>query len=127
MLRVVSCSPAAVEDCKEVSTGALVGSVTAIILTLLLSVLAHTVICLCLMKRRSTRGGELTTATQEAEYDYIDQTGSGRGTVKGGNAGLEMKVNDAYGEVQARAAAVDMLPNESYRQVHRGVPNPAET
>ncbi len=65
------------------------------------------------MKRRSTRGGELIAATQEADYDYIDQTGSGRGTVKERNAGLEMKVNDAYGEVQARAAAVDMLPNES--------------
>ncbi len=78
----MSCSPVAMEHCEEVSTGALVGSVTAIILTLLLSVLAHTVICLCLMKRRSTRGGELTTATQEleAEYDYIVQTGSGRGT-----------------------------------------------
>ncbi len=78
------------------------------------------------MKRRSTRGGELTAATQEADYDYIDQTGSGHGTVKERNAGLEMKVNDAYGEVQARAAAVDMLPNESYVHVHRGVPNPVE-
>ncbi len=110
------------EQCGEVGTGALVGSVTAIVLALLLSVVAHVVIGMYVMNRRGKRVTESGRVLQEAVYDYIDPTEIQEGKA----ADLEMRVNKAYGEVRTRAATVEVQPNEVYEQVHTGVSSPAE-
>ncbi len=84
--------------------------------------MAHVVICMYQMNRRSRTVLESGRVPQEAVYDYIDPT-----EVQEGKATeLEMRVNKAYGEVRTRAAAVEVQPNEAYKQVHTGVSSPAE-
>ncbi len=110
------------EQCGEVGTGALVGSVTAIVLALLLSVVAHVVIGMYVMNRRGKTVTESGCVLQEAVYDYIDPTEVQEGKA----ADLEMRVNKAYGEVRTRAATVEVQPNKAYEQVQTGVSSPAE-